>query len=160
MAIHHNPIFADYRGTINGQLLLRQCGGKTVVSRLADPKKVIFTPAQISEQQRFRAALAFAKVVVSLPLLKARYTEKARSLGFRTAWNVAIAEYMSKTELVQKPKKIWFNSRIISESLGFPVKVKLYKYEYSHAKQERGELAEPRLISLDLPIELIRQNTG
>lgn len=160
MAIQSNPIFAGYRGTINGQLLLRQCGGKTVVSSLPDPKKAIFTPAQLSEQQRFRQAVSFARVVVSLPLLKARYAEKASKLGFRTAWNVAIAEYMSKTELQQKPKKIWFDSKIITDSLGYKVKVKLYTYVYPEAKSQSKDALEAQLLLPEYAGTLAYQNTG
>src|SRR5690606_22274451 len=60
-------------------------------------------------------------------LLRAEYELKAKEYNLRSAWNAAIAEYMCKTELKKKPKKVRFRKSLITDSLGFNCHVKLFK---------------------------------
>lgn len=127
MAIQRNPIFAGFSGSVNRQLLLRQVNGQTIVSAFPDRSKVVYSPRQLHERVRFKDAVSFARVVIKNSLLRAEYELKAKEYNLRSAWNAAIAEYMCKTELKKKPKKVRFDKSIITNSLGFNCKVKLYK---------------------------------
>ena len=128
MAIQTSPLFAGFRGSINHRLLFRQCGGKTVVSRFPDRSKVIYSERQKQAQKRFSEAVDFARVVIKEPGLKDIYCIKASLLGFRSAWNLAIAEFMSDKPLEIKKKKIRFDRSILTRSLRWNIPVKLYKF--------------------------------
>ncbi|SKB65416.1 hypothetical protein [Daejeonella lutea] len=134
MAIQTSPLFAGFRGSVNRQLLFRQCGGRTVVSSFPDRSKVIYSERQKHAQKRFSEAIAFARVVIKEPGLKDIYSVKASLLGFRSAWNLAIAEFMSAEPLGVKKKKIRFDRSIITNSLGWKVPVKLYKLDEEAVK--------------------------
>lgn len=128
MAIQTSPIFAGFRGSVNRQLMFRQRGGKTVVSMFPDRSSVVYSERQKRAQKRFADAVDFARVVIKEPGLKEIYSIKASLLGFRSAWNLAIAEFMSDLPLEVKKKKIKFDNTIINNSMGWNVKTKLYKY--------------------------------
>ena len=73
------------------------------------------------------------------------YSVRASLLGFRSAWNLAIAEFMSDKPLDVKKKKIRFEKSIIRLSLGWKVPVKLYKID---AVPAQGVMKRPPLIKL------------
>ncbi len=127
MAIQTSPIFKGFSGSVNRRLLFRQCSGITVLSRFPDRSKVVYSERQKQAQRRFSDAVDFARVVISQPGLKDIYAIKASLLGFRSAWNVAIAEFMSGTPLKVKKKRIRFDKSLIRMSLGRKMHIKLYK---------------------------------
>ena len=127
MAIHTSVLFQGFSGSINRQLLFRQCGGKTVVSKFPDRSAVIYSEKQKLERRRFADAVSFARVVIADQGLKQTYSIKAAVLGFRSAWNVAIAEYMSDQPLKVKKKKIRFDRSQIQYPADSKLKIKLFK---------------------------------
>lgn len=127
MAIHTSALFKGFSGNIDRQLLFRQSGGKTIVSKFPDRSAVIYSEKQKQERRRFADAVSFARVVVADQGLKEVYSIKAHVLGFRSAWNVAIAEYMSDQPLQVKKKKISFDKSQIELQLGRKVRIKLFK---------------------------------
>ena len=127
MAIQTSAVFAGFRGSIDRQLLFRQCGGKTVVSKFPDRSKVIYSEQQRKAQKRFSDALSFARVVIQEAGLKQTYQIKASLLGYRSVWNLAIAEYMSDQPLAVKKKKIKFDKSIFRKEMGWNIKTNLYK---------------------------------
>jgi len=128
MPIQTSPIFTGFRGSVNRNLLFRQCGGKTVLSHFPDRSKVVYSELQKQAQKRFSAAVDFARVVIREPGLRDVYSLRASLLGFRSAWNLAIAEFMSDKSLEVKPKKIRFDKSTLVRSLGWNIPVKLYKF--------------------------------
>jgi len=134
MAIQTSPVFAGFRGSVNKQFLFRQRGGKTVVSKFPDRSKVVYSDQQKGAQKRFSDAVDFARVVIKEPGLKEMYSIKASLLGFRSAWNLAIAEFMSDKPLVVKEKKIRFDKAWINNEMGWNVKAKLYKFSENVAQ--------------------------
>lgn len=90
---------------------------------------MIYSERQKQTQKRFSDAVDFARVVIKEPGLKDIYCVRASLLGFRSAWNLAIAEFMSDKPLGVKKKKIKFDRSILSSSLGWRVPVKLYRVE-------------------------------
>lgn len=129
MAIQTSPLFKGFRGSVNRRLLFRQCGGKTVLSRFPDRSRVVYSERQKQAQKRFSDAVDFARVVINEPGLRDMYSIKASLLGFRSSWNLAIAEYMSERPLTVKKKKIRFDKSILVRSLRWNIPVKLYKFE-------------------------------
>ena len=127
MAIQTSAIFAGFRGSVDRQLLFRQCGGKTVVSKFPDRSKVIYSEQQRKAQKRFSDALSFARVVIREPGLRDSYCIRASELGYRSAWNLAIAEYMSDQPLIVKRKKIKFDKSFLRKEMGWNIKTNLYK---------------------------------
>lgn len=128
MAIHHSPLFAGFRGSINKQLLFRQRGGQTVVSKFPDRSKVVYSQQQIRAQKRFAQAVDFARVVIKEPGIRQIYSLKASLMGFRSAWNLAIAEFMSDKPLCAKKKKVRFNKKWLNNTMGWNVNAKLYSF--------------------------------
>jgi len=127
MAIHTSALFQGFSGSINRQLLFRQCGGKTIVSKFPDRSTVIYSEKQKQEQRRFADAVSFARVVIADQGLKQAYSIKAAVLGFRSAWNVAIAEYMSDQPLKVKKKKVPFDKSQINYPADSKLQIKLFK---------------------------------
>lgn len=66
MAIHTSPLFQGFSGNINRQLLFRQSGGKTIVSKFPDRSSVIYSEKQKQERRRFGDAVSFARVVLPI----------------------------------------------------------------------------------------------
>lgn len=141
---------------MNRQLLFRQCGGKTVVSSFPDRSKVIYSERQKHAQKRFSEAIAFARVVIREPGLKDIYSLRASLLGFRSAWNLAIAEFMSEEPLGVKKKKIRFALSILHNSLGWEVPVKLYKLQEETDEVVLKVPERVKIRSLRDPIQFIR----
>ncbi|MEJ7693420.1 hypothetical protein [Daejeonella sp.] len=141
--IQTSPIFKGFRGSVNRHLLFRQCGGKTVVSRFPNRNRVIYSEQQRQAQKRFSEAVEFARVVIKEPGLKDIYSVRASLLGFRSAWNLAIAEFMSDKPLEIKRKKIRFDKSILIRSLRWNIPVKLYKFA---EQPEQGVLKVPKRI--------------
>ena len=127
MAIHTSAIFKGFSGNIDRQLLFRQSGGKTIVSKFPDRSRVIYSERQKREQRRFADAVSFARVVIADKGLKPVYSLKAAVLGFRSAWNVAIAEFMSDQPLQAKKKKIAFDKTQLNFPADSEIRVKLFK---------------------------------
>ena len=127
MAIQTSAIFKGFSGNINRQLLFRQSGGKTIVSKFPDRSKVIYSEKQKQEQRRFADAVSFARVVITDKGLKQVYSVKATVLGFRSAWNVAIAEFMSDQPLQAKKKKIAFDKSQLNYPTDSEISVKLFR---------------------------------
>ena len=127
MAIQTSAIFKGFSGNIDSQLLFRQSRGKTIVSKFPDRSRVIYSEKQKQEQRRFADAVSFAQVVIADKGLKQVYSLKAVALGFRSAWNVAIAEFMSDQPLQAKKKKIPFDQSQLNFRADSGIRVKLFK---------------------------------
>lgn len=126
MAIHVSPVFEGFSGSINRQLMFRQRCGKTIVSKFPNRSAVIYSENQKREQRRFADAVSFARIVIGNKALFDKYSVQAVLLGFRSAWNAAIAEYMSAGPLSAKPKKIRFEKSIVT-GMGKNIRVNLSK---------------------------------
>lgn len=135
MAVHTSPVFEGFSGNINRQLVLKQRLGKTIVTKFPDRSRVVYSENQKQEQRRFADAVSFARIVIADKVLFEQYSIKASLLGFRSAWNAAIAEYMSTEPLHPKPKKIRFEKSIITGPMGGKITVNLFKLVYPDTKK-------------------------
>ena len=127
MAFQTNPIFRGFSGSVNRRIMFRQYAGKTVICKFPDRSRVVYSTKQKEEQNRFKDAVAFAKIVISHQVLKDSYSMKASELGFRSAWNMAIADFMSRGELTRKPRKIRFDKSLIRGRIGKRSHIRLFK---------------------------------
>lgn len=169
MAIQTSAIFKGFSGNIDRQLLFRQSGGKTIVSKFPDRSKVIYSERQKQERRRFVDAVSFARVVIADKGLKQVYSVKAAVLGFRSAWNVAIAEFMSDLPLQAKKKKIPFDKSQLNYPSDSEIKVKLFKIaedqpyvliKISRRKRRSRAIAKYRRDRTGLECNLCTSRTG
>jgi len=89
-----NSIMQGASGAFGKELVFRQRGGKTVISRPASIKPGPPSPQQKVLRDKFREAHLFAKTVIADPALKAIYQAKAKPGA--TAYNAAISEFMKQ----------------------------------------------------------------
>jgi hypothetical protein len=94
MAIVTNNIAVEGLSGKMGNLVFRQLNGKTIV-QAAPVRKAPYNKAQLKQQNRFKEAMAYARVLLADPIVKAKYKAKARAKGGNlNAFNVAVSEYM------------------------------------------------------------------
>jgi hypothetical protein len=93
MARSKNPIFAATKGVtgaIGKQIVFRNRGDKTFVSKYPDMSNVVFTEEQLKSNDVFGDAVRFAQDVIRDPVKKAAYKRKKGS----TVYHTAITDYM------------------------------------------------------------------
>lgn len=89
-----NPIFDAVHGKI-GDLVLKQYGGDTLMTRLADPTTRAPSAAQLAHQERFRQAAAYGKQVLADPALRAEYLARAQALNL-PLFALTVADFFNK----------------------------------------------------------------
>jgi hypothetical protein len=90
MATSENQLTYGMTGTLGKQLVFRNRGGKTFVSKYPDMSKVVPSEAQLEYKSLFREAVRFAQSIVHDPEKKAAYKVKKGA----TVYNTAIKDYM------------------------------------------------------------------
>ena len=82
------------KGQIGKQLVFKQYGKKTVVTRYPDMSKVV--PSELQKEQRsgFAEAVAYAKSINNDPVLKAKYAKKVKK--GKSVFQYAIQEYLQR----------------------------------------------------------------
>lgn len=91
--VKHNPILEGLSGIVGRSLVFRQFNGKTV-AQSAPVRIAPYTAAQRKQQSHFKEAMAYARIRMKNPVLKARYVAQAKLKGGSTnPFNMAIAEY-------------------------------------------------------------------
>lgn len=79
-------------GTFGKQLVFRNRGGKTFVSKYPDMSKVVPSEAQLEYKSLFREAVHYAQSIIRDPKKKAAYKVKKGA----TVYNTAIKDYMRR----------------------------------------------------------------
>ena len=92
-----NVLTRGYSGKFAGQMIFRNYGGISVMSKVHDYRRKVWSKAQEDGRRRFRLAVRWAKVQL-MDEKKLRYYRK-RAKGTQTATNVAIADYMKNLRL-------------------------------------------------------------
>lgn len=92
--INQHSLLKGLKGQIGKQLVFKQYGKKTVVSRYPDMSKVV--PSILQKEQRgdFAEAVAYAKTINNDPVLKAKYAKKVKK--GKSVFQYAIQEYLKK----------------------------------------------------------------
>jgi hypothetical protein len=90
--INQQSLLKGLKGQIGKQLVFKQYGKKTVVSRYPDMSKVV--PSELQKEQRscFAEAVAYAKTINNDPVMKAKYAKKLRK--GKSVFQYAIQEYL------------------------------------------------------------------
>ncbi|MBS4063254.1 MAG: hypothetical protein KGZ74_01775 [Chitinophagaceae bacterium] len=86
-----NIITRGLKGQVGKQLVFKQYGKKTVVTRYPDMSRVKPSTAQKEKRKGFAAAVAYARRITNDPVLKALYQQKVKK-GQRV-YNYAIQEF-------------------------------------------------------------------
>lgn len=93
MARTKNPLFAGAkmaRGKIAPGFILKTRGEKAFISKCPDMSNVVPSELQLEYKDRFRAAVEYAKSIVSDPHKKATYKVRKGS----TVYHSAIKDYL------------------------------------------------------------------
>jgi hypothetical protein len=94
MARCYNPVFAAWegkRGTIGKQIVFRNRGDKTFVSKYPDMSEVKLSVLQLDANDRFAAAVRFAQDIIHDPVKKANYPVPKG----KTVYHTAIRDYLN-----------------------------------------------------------------
>jgi hypothetical protein len=86
-----NIILHGVSGKLGDQIVIRQRGGKTIISQAPGEREGEPTAAQLQQQSKFQQAVIYGKAEMADPVEKAEYQEKAS--GMKTAFNVAVADF-------------------------------------------------------------------
>lgn len=87
-------LLAGLRGAVGKQLVFKQYGKKTVVSKYPDMTKI--TPSERQKEKRtlFAEAVAYAKLINRNPVQKATYLAKVKK--GQSVYQYALKEYLQK----------------------------------------------------------------
>jgi hypothetical protein len=88
-----NPVLVQFRGKI-GDLVFKHYGDEVVVSRNPDRSGLRVSEAQLAQQERFREATLYGKMVMADPEAKAKYDAVAQSMGM-PVFALTIADYFN-----------------------------------------------------------------
>jgi hypothetical protein len=92
-----NPVLVQFRGKI-GDLVFKHYGDEVVVSRNPDRSGLRVSEAQLAQQERFREATLYGKMVMADPEAKAKYDAVAQSMGM-PVFALTIADYFNAPEI-------------------------------------------------------------
>ncbi len=96
MARITHPVFQQLSGSIGGQLVFKQYGDKTVVSKFPDMSRVTPSHRQQAGRSLFAEAVAFAKTINNDPVKKAQYQQMIGK--GRSVYHYALQEYMKQAK--------------------------------------------------------------
>jgi hypothetical protein len=80
MARTKNPLWTSskgIRGTVLKQIVFKQYGDQTIVTKYPDMSNIIPTELQLKEKVKFADAILFAKDIINDPIKKAAYKATA-----------------------------------------------------------------------------------
>jgi len=89
-----NIILHQLRGQIGKQLVVKQYGNKTVVTRYPDMSQVKPSPLQTKRRKVFAKAVAYARGINNDPQQKIRYAKKAKR--GQSVYHYALKEYLQQ----------------------------------------------------------------
>ncbi len=91
-----NVITRGLQGQLGKQLVFKQYGKKTVVSRYPDMSRIKPSSLQKEKRSRFAEAVAYAQRINNDPVLKAQYRQKVKKK--QTVYHYALQEYLKKEQ--------------------------------------------------------------
>jgi hypothetical protein len=96
MARMDESILKNLRGALGKQLVVKQYGDKTVVTKYPHMRKVKPSELQKLYRARFTEAVAYAKAISRHPLQKAAYQHKVKN--GQSVYHYALKEYLEKNK--------------------------------------------------------------
>lgn len=104
--VRENLVMQGLSGTLGNQLIIKtDKGGRTIIS--AKPQfrsDREFSPAQLAQQQAFREAAAYGKVMKGEEI----YIKKANG-GAKSPYNIAVADWFNRPEILEVDMSGWSN---------------------------------------------------
>jgi hypothetical protein len=94
--VNYNVVMHSVSGKIGDLLIFRQRGGKTFISKIP-VRSTAFTAEQVAINEKFKAAIQYARTALKDPAIKRFYKEKAEP--GQTAHNLAVADFFGKPEV-------------------------------------------------------------
>jgi DUF917 family protein len=89
-----------YSGRV-GDIVLRNYGGKSVMTKRPDCSKVVKSPAQLANQAMFAKAVKISKAVKNDPQRAEFYSEKKKKTKYKDVYHAAMSDCLTKPK-VQK----------------------------------------------------------
>ncbi len=89
-----NILLHQLRGQIGKQLVVKQYGNKTVVTRYPDMSRIKPTPSQVKRRKLFGKAVDFARYINNNPQQKAVYAKRVKK--GQSVYHFALKEYLQK----------------------------------------------------------------
>lgn len=135
--VKRNIIVEGLSGSLGGQLVFqRGRGGRTIVRAMPTPSERAPTEQQLTNQARFREAIAYARQAKDHPI----YVEKARGTS-KSAYNVAVADWFAPPDVVNIDLSQWHGG--IGETLRMQVQDNVYVERVNVLiTDENGDLVE------------------
>jgi len=99
MAISKNNIVTETLSGKVGNIIFKNYGNKTVISKYPDMSNVVKTEKQKENQLQFRAAQAYAKSILSDPEKKLAFTKTIPK--DKTVYHAAISKYLKENKTPQ-----------------------------------------------------------
>ncbi|TCC94021.1 hypothetical protein EZ428_04400 [Pedobacter frigiditerrae] len=96
MAISKNNIVTETLSGKVGNIIFKNYGGKTVISKYPDMSKVVKTEKQKENQLQFKAAQAYAKSIISDTEKKLAFTKTIPK--DKTVYQAAISKYLKENK--------------------------------------------------------------
>jgi hypothetical protein len=93
-----NPLTKGLSGKLGNDLVFRQSHGRTILST-APQRTGEDSNAQELHKDKFKKAIQFAKVQMSIPEIKEEYKKSAKEKGMYSAYNLAVADYFHAPEI-------------------------------------------------------------
>ena len=99
MALSKNNIVTDSLSGKIGNVIFKNYGNKTVVSKYPDMSKIVKTESQLENQYLFKAAHNYAKNILADPIKKAAFINTLPEGKF--AYHEAVSKYMKEHKAVK-----------------------------------------------------------
>jgi DUF917 family protein len=93
-----NVITKMYSGRV-GDIVLRNYGGKSVMAKRPDCSKVVKSPAQLANQNKFAKAVTYSKAVKNDPQLSENYSEKKKKTKYKDVYHAAMSDCLTKPKV-------------------------------------------------------------
>ncbi len=77
-----------------GDIVIKQYGDKTVVSKYPDMSNIIPSDSQIKKRSRFAEAVAYAKTINSSPILRADFIKRKGEV--KSVYQSALKEFLDR----------------------------------------------------------------
>lgn len=93
---HKKHLLRDVRGMIGNNVVVRQYKDKIVISNKPAKSRKKPTASQKSKRERFKRAVAHAKMVLNNPALSASYQHNLK--GKRNVFQAALSDYLNSNQ--------------------------------------------------------------
>ena len=82
------------RKSMIGEIVIKQYGDKTVVSKFPDMSNIIPSSSQKEKRSRFAEGVAYAKTINNSPVLKADFLKRVGAV--RSVYQTALKEFLNR----------------------------------------------------------------